>query len=146
MRKLLFIIPLGLSLTAMSCSNNTEQINNDETVVTAQQEQEVISRDVNVAEFSDLVDKGEGQVLDVRTPKEWATGTIKGAIKMNIFNADFKTQLNQLDKNKPVYVYCKSGRRSGKATNKMKKMGFKAVYNLEGGIGAWTSAGKEIVK
>lgn len=138
MKKLLFIIPLGLSITAMSCSSKTEETNN-----TVQQEKETISKDVNVTEFAKLVGEGKGQVLDVRTPEEWASGTIKGATKMNFFDADFKTQLDKLDKNKPVYVYCKSGGRSGKATKQMKKMGFTAVYNLVGGIGAWDDAGKE---
>lgn len=141
MKKLLFIISLGLSITAMSCSNKTEETN-----TTVQQENETISKDVNVTEFAKLVDEGKGQVLDVRTPEEWASGTIKGANKMNFFDADFKTQLEKLDKNKPVYVYCKAGGRSGKATKQMKKMGFTAVYNLVGGIGAWDDAGKEKVK
>ena len=141
MKKLLFIISLGLSITAMSCSNKAEETN-----TTVQQENETISKDVNVTEFAKLVDEGKGQVLDVRTPEEWASGTIKGATKMNFFDADFNTQLEKLDKNKPVYVYCKSGGRSGKAKKMMKEMGFTAVYNLNGGIGAWNGAGKEVMK
>tara|TARA_B110000459_G_scaffold173201_1_gene195217 strand:- start:107 stop:547 length:441 start_codon:yes stop_codon:yes gene_type:complete len=146
MRKLLFIIPLGLSLTAMSCSNNVEPTSSEEKVATVEQENETISKDINVAEFSELIAKGEGQVLDVRTPDEWASGIVKGATKMNFFDNDFNTQLEKLDKNKPVYVYCKSAGRSGKATKQMKEMGFTAVYNLIGGIGAWDAAGKEKVK
>jgi len=143
MKKLLFIIPIAITLTAMSCSTNSEQ------TTTPQQNEEgvtVISKNVDVAEFSKLVNSGEGQVLDVRTPEEWAEGTIKGAIKMNIFDADFNTQLNQLDKSQPVYVYCKSGGRSGKATKIMKELGFTTVYNLNGGMGAWNSAGHKTVK
>ena len=143
MRKLLFIIPLGLSLSAMSCSNNPEQ---ETAPQKNEQGQTIISKDVDVAEFSKLVNSGEGQILDVRTPKEWADGTIKNATKMNFFGNDFKEQLVKLDKSKPVYVYCKSGGRSGKAKKEMKKMGFTAVYNLNGGIGAWSGAGNEIVK
>jgi len=142
MKKIFFII-IGLSLTAMSCSNNSEQ-------TTAPQQngqgQTIISKNVDVAEFTKLINTGESQILDVRTPEEWADGTIKDAKKMNFFDADFAEQLNGLDKNKAVYVYCKSGGRSGKATTKMKEMGFTTVYNLNGGIGAWTGAGKEIVK
>jgi phage shock protein E len=141
MRKLFFIISLGLSLTAMSCSNNTEEVATE-----IQQEKEVISKDVKVAEFAELVNKGKGQVLDVRTPEEWAGGTIKGAQKMNFFDKDFNHQLEKLDKTKPVFVYCKSGGRSGKATKQMKKMGFTTVYNLVGGISAWDDSGKEKIK
>ncbi len=140
MKKLLFILTLGLSITAMSCSNNTGTPEQNEQGVTA------MSKDVNVEEFSTLISSSAGQILDVRTPEEWAEGTIKGATKMNFFDANFKAQLETLDKNKAVYVYCKSGGRSGKATNMMKEMGFTTVYNLNGGFGAWNSAGKEIVK
>tara|TARA_B110000091_G_C13589008_1_gene379811 strand:- start:70 stop:216 length:147 start_codon:yes stop_codon:yes gene_type:complete len=48
---------------------------------------------------------------------------------MTFFDADFNDQLNKLGKNHPVYVYCKSGGRSGKATKVMKKMGFTTVCN-----------------
>jgi rhodanese-related sulfurtransferase len=137
-RKLLFILPLGFSLTAMSCSTNTDQLEN-------QQEKEVIVIAVNVTEFAELLKKGEGQLLDVRTPEEWALGSIKGASKINFFEVNFSEQLNKLDKTKPVYVYCKSGGRSGKAAKQLEKKDF-TVYNLIGGISAWKAAGKTIVK
>ena len=137
-RKLIFIIPLGLSLTATSCSTNTNQLD-------SQQKQEVIVKDVHVIEFAELVNKGEGQLLDVRTPEEWSEGIIKGALKINFFEANFSEQLNNLDKTKPVYVYCKSGGRSGKASNQLRNKGF-TVYNLIGGISAWKAEGKTIVK
>jgi predicted sulfurtransferase len=81
-RKLLFILPLGLSLTAMSCSTNTDQLE-------TQQEKEVIVIAVNVTEFAELLKKDEGQLLDVRTPEEWALGSIKGASKINFLEANF---------------------------------------------------------
>ena len=64
----------------------------------------------------------------------------------NFYDADFKAQLEKLDKNKPVYVYCKVGGRSGQAAAQMQAMGFTAVYNLTGGMNAWNGAGKEVVK
>lgn len=143
MQKLFFIITIGISLTAMSCSNNPEQ---ETPPQQNDQGQAIISKNVDVPEFSKLVDSREGQILDLRTPEEWADGTIKNAIKMNFFDANFNTQLTNIDKNKPVYIYCKSGGRSGKAREKMKEIGFTTVYNLNGGIRAWTGAGKEIVK
>ena len=143
MRKLFFIIPLGLSLSALSCSNNTEQ---NTPKITEQEQTVVISKDVDVSLFKKLIRADEGQILDVRTPGEWAEGTIKDAIKINFFDADFDTQLDKLDKKKPVYVYCKSGRRSGKATTKMKELGFTKIYNLNGGMGAWKAAGHETGK
>lgn len=84
------------------------------------------------------------QVVDVRTPEEFATGNIPGAQLMNIFDDDFKSQLGKLDKDKPVFVYCKGGGRSAEAAGIMKEMGFKTVYDLKGGMMSWTNAGKAV--
>ena len=147
MKKLLFIIPLGLSLTTIACSDNIEQEIDENTVeITSVPQTGIINKDVDVKIFSELVAQDDGQLLDVRTPEEWDSGVIKGANKMNFFDKDFNTQLEKLDKTKPVYVYCKSGGRSGKAAKQMEKMGFTTVYNLVGGITAWSAAGKETVK
>ena len=147
MKKLFFIIPLSLSLAAMACSNPEDATSATETIQEQSTPQsETVKEDVDVEKFAELVAKGDGQILDVRTPEEWAEGTVKEAIKMNFYDANFQEQLKKLDKTKPVYVYCKSGGRSGKAADQMQKMGFTSVYNLLGGMGAWNSAGKEVVK
>lgn len=78
-------------------------------------------------------------MLDVRTPKEFKKGHIDGAKNMNYYDDDFDAQIEKLDKDKPVYVYCHSGGRSAKAMSLMKEKGFKEVYNLLGGYGAWVS-------
>ena len=70
--------------------------------------------DVKVAEFEKLAKAGNGTTLDVRTPKEYVEGHLKGSINMNYFDKDFKIQVGKLDKAKPVYVYCHSGGRSSK--------------------------------
>jgi phage shock protein E len=146
MKKLLLIIPIGLSLSAISCSNNVEQKTKKTIIETTIQEAKTIHKDVDVKIFSDLVSQKKGQILDVRTPEEWESGTIEGATKMNFFDKDFNQQLENLDKTKPIYVYCKSGGRSGKAVKQLEKMGFTTIYNLLGGITAWNHAGKETVK
>lgn len=105
-----------------------------------------IASNVDVKEFKKLIDSKEGQLLDVRTPEEVAEGYIENAHNYDIYDAQFKSQLEKLDKNKPVYVYCRSGGRSGRAMEEMLGMGFKEIYNLEGGIGAWDNAGLEKVK
>lgn len=140
MRKLFFIISLGLSLTAMSCSTNTKDPSTK-----IQQEKSGENKNINVSEFTELLNKGEGQILDVRTPEEWKEGIIKGAQKMNFFDKDFHLQIDHLEKSQPVFVYCKSGGRSSKAAKQLEKKGF-TVYNLTGGITAWKAAGKTISK
>lgn len=144
MKKLFFIIPLGISIATMACSGSTEKSSYDETVTV--QQTKTIKEDVTVEKFAALMAKNESQIVDVRTPGEWAEGTIKNAAKINFYDENFKSQLNKLDKEKPVYVYCKSGGRSGKAAKQMEEMGFKKVYNLIGGMDAWKGAGKETVK
>lgn len=100
-----------------------------------------IAKDVDVTEFAELI-KGDGLLLDVRTPGEVSAGAIAGHTNINYSASDFSQQLDKLDKNKPVYVYCAAGGRSGKAMKMMADKGFKEVYNLKGGYGAWSAANR----
>ncbi len=99
---------------------------------------------------TDLFEKTLGQMpnpqlIDVRTPKEYAEGYLPGAILMDIKDANFDSQILTLDKTRPVFVYCRSGKRSLEAANVLEKYKFKVVYNLEGGIIAWKDKGKAVV-
>lgn len=78
----------------------------------------------------------KGVFLDVRTPGEFASGTIKGAKNIDIMSASFKESVSKLDKEKEYFLFCRSGNRSGQACNIMSKEGFK-VYNLKGGVAEW---------
>jgi phage shock protein E len=87
------------------------------------------------------------QVLDVRTQEEVSTGALKGAKVINWFDSDFASQVeNNLDKGRPVLVYCKAGGRSAQAAKMLAAKGFVAVYDLEGGITAWKGGGHPIQK
>ncbi len=79
------------------------------------------------------------QLLDVRTPEEFAGQHLDKAANLNWNSGDFDKQLTAYDKNKPVYVYCLSGGRSAKAAEKLSGMGFTKVYELEGGIMKWNA-------
>ena len=117
---------------AVSCQSKTEAS------VEVIQSEGVVNADVNVAAFAALIDTEEtGLLLDVRTDREFAMGHIRGAAQIDFYRDDFREELAKLNANTPVYVYCRSGNRSGQAAKMMKSMGFKTVYNLEGGIGAW---------
>jgi len=85
-------------------------------------------------------------LIDVRTPEEFASGHLENAVNMNYFDSDFAAQLKTLDKNKPVYLYCKSGRRSANAAQKLEDMGFVKIYDLDGGILNWNAKGFTILK
>lgn len=75
-------------------------------------------------------------LIDVRTPPEFALGTIKGAINMDIFADDFEYNIGQLSKSNTYFIFCRSGRRSRSALKLMELAGLTA-YDLAGGINAW---------
>lgn len=86
----------------------------------------------------------EFQLIDVRTPEEFGSGHLNSAININLYDKDFIDQLSRLKKEKPVFVYCKAGSRSETAAEQLKTLGFKTVFELQGGIVAWTNAGKPL--
>lgn len=77
-------------------------------------------------------------ILDVRTPGEYQSGHVKGAVNMDYY-ANFAAEVQKLPKDKVYLLHCASGRRSGEATAIMRQMGYKS-YNM-GGFGAVKSAG-----
>lgn len=87
----------------------------------------------------------EVQLIDVRTPKEFAQGHIPNALGINYNSENFKDSLRLLDKSKPVYIYCRSGKRSGKSVSEFKEAGFNTIYELEGGLLNWRSEGYKTV-
>lgn len=91
-------------------------------------------------DFSMLLDNiKDAQLIDVRTPEEYKEKHLKNAVNMNINDAAFESQIEKLDKSKPVFVYCLSGGRSTKAANLLAQKGFKDVFNMQGGIMAWSN-------
>ena len=85
-----------------------------------------------------LDDDTNAVVLDVRTDAEVAEGIIPNAIQINIYEGQgFIYKLEELDKSKNYYVYCRSGNRSGQACAIMNQLGFENAYNLVGGILEW---------
>ena len=101
---------------------------------------------VGVAEFAKLRADKKNVVLDVRTPKEYADGHIAGAVNLDFYAPDFEAKVAKLDKDKTYLVHCAAGVRSAKACDKMGKLNFPKLYNLEGGFKAWEKAGKEVEK
>lgn len=96
----------------------------------------IITQDV--ATFKKTIQSKKVQLVDVRTPAEFSAGSIEGAQNIDVKNAEFKTMAAKLDKKRPVAVFCLSGIRSARAANQLKEMGFKKIYNLDGGYTAWT--------
>jgi len=92
-----------------------------------------------------LAGKDSIQLLDVRTPVEYAGGHLQGALLADWKDKnEFSRRIAFIDKNKPVYIYCLGGGRSEAAAEKMRAMGYKDVYELKGGINAWKSENKNV--
>lgn len=87
---------------------------------------------------SELKNDPNAVVLDVRTEGEVMQGIIPNAINIDIYKGQgFIYRLEELDKTKNYYVYCRSGSRSRQACSIMNRLGFKNAYNLVGGILDW---------
>lgn len=111
-----------------ACSSSGQKVNN-----------------LSPQEFEKQIAAANTQLIDVRTPEEFAQSHIKGAVNININGSNFESELQKFNKQKPIYFYCLSGGRSTKAAQLASKNGFTTAYNLEGGILSWRNAGKPVV-
>ena len=98
--------------------------------------------------FSAAITSGNPEeivILDVRTKDEFDRAHIKDAININIYEPNFASVVDNLEKDKKIYVYCKSGGRSASAANILGNKGFKEIYELEGGLLKWQLANLPLV-
>lgn len=128
MKQLLFILCIVFSITFLSCKESA----NSAIKVISQEEMQT---------FLKLEDV---QLIDVRTPEEYKTGFIADAQNIDFYSSTFAEDISKLDKNKPVFLYCKSGGRSAKCAKKLLSAGFVKIYDLEGGISKWKHKGLQI--
>lgn len=101
---------------------------------------------ISIEEFEKMAAKKKNLVVDVRTPEEVAEGHLAGSLNINFLGENFAQEIETLNKKKTYLLYCKSGNRTRKAADLMEKAGFKHVYMLDGGITAWSEAGKPVEK
>jgi rhodanese-related sulfurtransferase len=93
---------------------------------------------VGEAEFAKAIEAEGVQIVDARTAGEYASGHIVGAINIDVNGEDFDTKTAKLDKERPIAVYCRSGRRSKIAAERIAALGFKHITELDGGILSWS--------
>lgn len=106
------------------------------------QNSKAVVQNLDVKIYAEKLDKIKNpQLIDVRTPQEFASEKINDAKNINWNGTDFVAQVEKLDKSKPVFVYCKVGGRSSLAADKLAELGFKEIYNLNGGIMKWNASG-----
>jgi phage shock protein E len=93
--------------------------------------------------FKELLQEGPDVVIDVRTKSEYNSGHLKKTdYNYDISSSDFEENIEKLDKDKNYFLYCRTGARSGRATQVMKRNGFENVYNI-GGLQSLVNAGFE---
>jgi len=131
MKKLLFILMIGLSFIFQAC-NNTDA-----------KEIQMVSP---IQVYEAVYGEDSMQLVDVRTEDEYNVSHLKSAQNICVTSNDFKEKVKTLDKKKPVYVYCKKGGRSAKAAAILKEMGFTKVYDLQGGLTSWQEEGLETIQ
>lgn len=84
------------------------------------------------------------QLIDVRTPEEYAINHLYGAISVDLQKENYLDALKKFDKEKPVYIYAIRNNRSNLLAKKLRELGYTKVYELEAGIGSWIGTGKQI--
>jgi len=121
MKKINFVIAIVLLFSIFSCKNESRE---GITVVSIEEMQMLSALD-NV------------QLVDVRTPKEYNAGHLPNAQNIDFNSPTFEQDIKQLDKNKPIILYCQKGGRSAKCADKMHEAGFKKIFDLKGGFSKW---------
>ncbi|MGV6844559.1 MAG: rhodanese-like domain-containing protein [Lutibacter sp.] len=146
--KTVFIVFVFASATLISCKNTIKgQAENNTLKSQTKQQKEHLTNGVIELTPTQFKEQSTGNlILDIRTPSEFKEGSIKGAKNIDFLNSNFFTEINKIDKSTPIYVYCRSGHRSGIATRKMKDLGFKTVYNLIGGVNSWQKKQFQLTK
>lgn len=106
------------------------------------------ARDISIQEAAALLQAPPPDLLivDVRTPAEFRDGHLPGARNMDFFGALFDLQIQSLPRDKPVLLYCRTGRRSAGAYDAMSKAGIKDILHMNEGVDAWSKAGLPLEK
>jgi len=102
--------------------------------------------DISIDKFQKKIATERHLLVDVRTAEEFADGHIKGAINIDYLAENFSIEIQELELESPVLLYCRSGNRSGKAMQIMYDLGFTEVKNLIGGIKGWKAENHKLIK
>lgn len=138
-RWIVVLISLGLSLL-LACGDDRQQTKEAPKRLKGKSIAEMWSaHKVPLSTFRALLDSlPDAQLVDVRTPREYANGHIPGSINLDIRAEDFEERIRaKVGIDRPVLLYCQMGIRSGRAANLMRDMGYSELYDLEGGFAIW---------
>lgn len=102
-----------------------------------------VIKQIDNYDLKTLLQNDDVQFIDVRTEAEFSENYIKGAQNI-VYDSSFEQKLDQLDKDKPIVVYCRSGRRSAASAKILEQHGFTEIYELDGGILKWIEEGNAV--
>lgn len=103
------------------------------------------AKEISSKEMLKIIQSETVQLIDVRTPAEYSEGHIENAKNIDFSSTSFTKDITALDKEKPVFIYCRSGNRSGKSVKDFINAGFSEIYDLNGGMVEWHSEGFPVV-
>lgn len=132
-----YILITIIAFSLASCVSDHEEQDINKESMHSEYKGPKVNKSVTRSEFETLLQKQGAQIIDVRTPKEYTSGHIEKAINIDYYSSDFKSKLGELDRNKPVLVYCKTENRTRETAKILKELGFNEVYSLEGGFTLW---------
>ena len=98
---------------------------------------------ISESEFLEL--NVDFELIDVRTKSEYESGFIENALNIDFFSDTFESDVLSLNKNSKIILYCRTNNRSTKSADLLKKIGYKNVNVIEGGITDWVKNGNDIV-
>ncbi len=131
---LLLSIVFGISFVACSNTEHKKDIDNKKVNVTP------TKKEINSVKAYDLIKKDPSIIiLDVRTPREFNQGHVKGAININVVNQDFAQKIKKLSRDKTYLVYCRTHNRSSVAVKYMLKNDFKNIFQMVDGFSGWVN-------
>lgn len=144
MKKISILIIVSVLISSIFTNAYSQLVNNTQKELVSSE----IAKPINLSaiEFKAMIEKGDVILLDVRTINEFKQGHLKGAINIDWYKRTFETKVAELDKEKTILIYCRSGNRTGKTKYFMIGMGFTKVYNLEYGINDWARNKFEFVR
>ena len=126
-----------------ACLNESEKVTDSQGNIPAVE-------DISSAQANRLIaDNKENPdfvILDIRTPQEYRQGHISGSVNLDFYSPDFEHSIMNLDKDKILLIYCRSGNRSRRTLEILEGKGFSRVYHLSSGIIEWAREGLPLVR
>lgn len=132
---ILFVFFLFLNINENNKQQKETQILKEE----LKQETNIEIKSLTESNFLSKIEKEEVIIIDVRTKEEFDDFHLEGAINIDYYKSNFRSELDKLDRNKTYMIYCRSGNRTGDTLRIMRAMGFKSVFDLSGGIASCSS-------